>query len=211
MAQSSATDVLTLSHKRKVETMEKFGKAIISGIMFCSFSTLPIIQPAQASDLHPNSVSELEIIDAPLSAVWDAIKFQRTSEPQARRVISASNGTGHNNQYVVEETFSKLPVIGEVVCRYVENEISNRKLQYKLVSSSKFKAFEGEWELNPLASGQTSVRLTSYVDTGLKLPFAGRITRDNTRKTVLARLERVEELAESATRNKIASSARTTR
>lgn len=189
--------------------MEKFGKAIICGIMFCS--TLPGMQSALASDLHPDSVSELEIVDAPLSAVWDAIKIQRTSEPGARRIISASSGSGTNNQYVVEETFSKLPVLGEVVCRYVENEVSNRKLHYKLVSSTKFKAFEGEWELNPLASGQTSVRLTSYVDTGLRLPFAGKITRDNTRKTVIARLGRVEQLAESAARsNKIAAGIRST-
>src|SRR5688572_23566604 len=50
---------------------------------------------------------------------------------------------------LLEETFKGLPIIGDAVCVYEEHYDANRRIDYHLVRSDKFKAFEGGWELAP--------------------------------------------------------------
>ena len=170
--------------------MNKLGLLVMVGVI-CG-GNLPAFSMNGTSDLVTNTV----ILDAPPSQVWDAIKAARASDPSHRRVVSYS-GT----DYVIEETFNKIPMLGSVNCKYVEHELSDKKLQYKMISSDKFVAFNGEWELCPVASGkQTALRLSSFVDTGIKLPFADKITRDSTKRSINVRLSEVkDELARSKT------------
>jgi hypothetical protein len=172
--------------------MNNTGKILVFG--FACLSTLP----AFAID-HHKYVQESKVISAPLKTVWQAVKAQKTNDPEHRRVIS-TNGTVS----VVEEKFSHIPVLGTVTCQYSQAEIAGNKLEYKMISSDKFVAFEGEWELKQLADGQTSVTLSSFVDSGLKLPFADKITRSNTKRSVTARLSEIEQWVNSDKKSRLA-------
>ncbi|CAN5276188.1 hypothetical protein BH11CYA1_BH11CYA1_09940 [soil metagenome] len=159
-------------------------KAIICSMIL--FNALPV----RAQD--PHFVSATLIVNAPMTAVWAALKTQRGADSARRRVIS-----NQGSDYVVEETFTKIPVLGQAVCRYSEHEIPGKGIEYKMISSDKFTAFEGEWHLQALAAGQTAVTLNSYVDTGLHLPFAAAITRENTKKSVDLRIKDIVQLVAS--------------
>ena len=96
---------------------------------------------------------------------------------------------------MVEEKFDAIPVIGDAVCTYKEHEVPMQKLEYSMIKSDKLKAFEGEWELNPTNDGKTVLKLSSRTDAGIRIPFADKITRCRTSKTIQRRLEEVREIA----------------
>lgn len=170
--------------------MNKLGLWVLVGVLLSG--NLPALSLNDSTNYVTNTV----ILDAPPTQVWDAIKAARASDPAHRHVVS-SNGP----DYVIEETFNKIPMLGQVSCKYAEHEVADKKLQYKMISSDKFIAFNGEWELNSIGSGkQTALTLTSFVDTGCKLPFADKITRDSTKKSIDGRLAAVKnELTRSKT------------
>lgn len=167
-------------------------KVILFGLL-CGFASLP----ADASNTDA-MVSNSALIDAPVKDVWEAMKIIRKNDPAHRRVISSGGG-----DYVVEEKFENIPVLGEATCTYKEHEIPMQRLEYSMVKSDKLKAFEGEWELTPCGDGkQTTVKLSSRTDAGIRIPFADRITRSRTAKSIAQRLEEVREIA---ARTKLAS------
>lgn len=167
-------------------------KVILCGLV-CGFAALP----ASASNTDA-MVSDSALIDAPVRDVWEAMKVIRKNDPAHRRVLSSDGG-----DYVVEEKFENIPVLGDATCTYKEHEIPMQKVQYSMLKSDKLKAFEGEWELTPSADGkQTNVRLSSRTDAGIKILFADRITRSQTAKSIAKRLENVREIA---ARTKVAS------
>ena len=172
--------------------MNNIGKLLVVG--FACLSALPAIALDQLNYVH-----ESKVISAPLRTVWDAVKAQKSNDPKHRRVISTNGPVS-----VVEEKFSHIPVLGTVTCQYTQQEILGNKLEYKMISSDKFVAFEGEWELTQMPDGQTSVRLSSFVDSGLKLPFADKITRANTKRSVTARLVEIEQWVNSDKKSRIA-------
>jgi hypothetical protein len=177
-------------HNLGITIMKKLGLLVMVGVLFCG-NTAAIAMNG-ASDQVTNTV----VLDASPTEVWDAIKAARSCDPAHRHVVS-----NIGPDYVVEETFNKIPMLGNVSCKYKEHEIADKKLQYSLISSDKFVAFNGEWELCPLNSGkQTALKLSSFVDTGIKLPFADKITRDSTKKSIDGRLAEVKnELTRSKT------------
>ncbi len=160
-------------------------RKVILCALFCSFAAMPAKAETCAM------VSDSATINAPVKEVWDALKVIRRSDPAHRKVISSGGG-----DYIVEERFEGIPIIGEAVCTYKEHEIPMKKLQYQMVKSDKLKAFEGEWELTPTCDGkQTIVKLSSRIDAGIRIPFAGKITRDQTAKSIAARLGVVRDIA----------------
>lgn len=166
--------------------MKNIGKAVALGII--SLSALPV----SAMKNRNASVTETMVLNAPLPLVWNAIRTARLGDPEHRRLIS-TNGS----DYVMEETFSKIPIIGCATCRYSEHEIAGNKVEYQMISSDKFVAFEGEWALTPVNAGkQTALTLSSFVDTGLHLPFSANLTRDRTKSSVETRLNGVKGLIE---------------
>jgi len=163
-------------------------KLILCGLI-CSFGSLPARADSRKSDAM---VSDSTTINAPVKAVWEAMRTLRRNDPAHRKVLSSSGG-----DYVVEETFENIPVLGVAVCTYKEHEVPMQRLQYCMIKSDKLKAFEGEWELSPTADGKTNVKLSSRTDAGVCIPFADRITRNRTAKSIAQRLEAVREIATS--------------
>ena len=79
-----------------------------------------------------------------------------------------------------------------------------------MINSDKFVAFEGEWALTPVNAGQqTALTLSSYVDTGLHLPFSANLTRDRTKNSVETRLNAVKGLIEEEKVSRLSSTANT--
>lgn len=123
--------------------------------------------PAYASETDA-MVSNSITINAPIKSVWDAMRTLRRNDPAHRKVLSSSGC-----DYVVEEKFDKIPMIGQAVCTYKEHEVPMQKLEYSMIRSDKLKSFEGEWDLSPGAdANQTNLKLSSRTDAGIKIPFA---------------------------------------
>ena len=167
-------------------------KLILCGLV-CSFGSLP----AKADSKTDAMVSDSTTINAPVKAVWEAMRTLRRNDPAHRKVLSSGGG-----DYVVEEKFEKIPVLGQAICTYKEHEVPMQRLEYSMIKSDKLKAFDGEWELSPTADGKTNVKLSSRTDAGVCIPFADRITRNRTAKSIAKRLEEVREIA---TRPQVAS------
>ncbi|MBC7997771.1 MAG: hypothetical protein IAF58_07500 [Leptolyngbya sp.] len=166
----------------------------ISKLAFISIAIITMVSPAMAaSEAEDEKVFSSVMIEATPKAVLDAIRLQRQVDP-ARRLVSTSGA-----ESMIDENFSGLPVIGSAKCLYKEVESEN-SVEYYLISSDKFKRFEGRWTLTSQDGGRkTQLRLSSQLDTGMKIPFAKQITNCAVKKDVLRRLGRVKNLAEATT------------
>ncbi|CAN5163648.1 hypothetical protein BH10CYA1_BH10CYA1_58010 [soil metagenome] len=163
-------------------------KLILCGLV-SSFGSLPAAFAESNTDAM---VSNSTIINAPVKAVWEAMRTLRRNDPAHRKVLSSSGG-----DYVVEEKFDGIPILGQAVCTYKEHEVPMQRLEYSLIKSDKLKAFDGEWELSPTADGKTNLKLSSRTDAGICVPFANRITRNRTAKSIAKRLDQVRDIATS--------------
>lgn len=130
-------------------------------------------------------------INAPMSQVWNAIKAHRSSDLQHRRPVGQDG-----NVTVIEETYMSLPIIGTIKCTYAEKEtIPGQHMDYYMVDSTRFRAFEGHWNLEPTPDGKgTIVELTAVIDPGVRVPFWKDIAHAAVSKNVKETLEEVEEL-----------------
>jgi hypothetical protein len=151
-------------------------------------------QPALAKG-HKHGVSATITVNASVQQVWQAIVSLRSAEPNRRKLVSYEN-----KQAVLEEKFCSLPIIGAAVCTYVEcEEPQQKRIDYHLVSSNRFKAFEGAWTLAPSIDGKgTIVHLSSYLETGVRVPFAREITNTAALHDIERRLSFVKQHAELA-------------
>lgn len=124
--------------------------------------------------------------------VFTAIQDSRSSD--RRKVLSVSG-----NSVLLEEKFNDLPVIGQARCRYREVEVPHQRIDYQIVDSKQFKRFDGKWELCPISGGKaTMLKLTSCVDTYLKVPFSKRITDHGNKKDISRRLSDIKTRVERA-------------
>ena len=127
------------------------------------------------------------IINATPEAVYKAIIQLREDSKDTVKQLSQES-----NSCVLEETFGPLPFVGDVKCVYKEVYTPCRRIEYSLVRSSRFKAFEGRWTINPTADGaSTRLSLSSYVDVDIVIPFVKQITRIQTSMAVKERLQEV--------------------
>ncbi|MCC7528687.1 MAG: hypothetical protein IT342_09205 [Candidatus Melainabacteria bacterium] len=163
-------------------------------IYLVAFTITTLVSPAMAAgNAQDDSIFFSVIVSASPETVYDAIKMQRQVDP-ARKLVSYTGA-----EAVIDEIFSGLPVIGNAKCLYKEVESSPVRVEYFLVKSDKFKRFEGCWTLTPFDGGRkTELKLSSYLDTGVHVPFARQITNCSIRKDVLRRLGRVKVLAEAS-------------
>ncbi|HIA54914.1 MAG TPA: hypothetical protein EYN91_23000 [Candidatus Melainabacteria bacterium] len=103
-----------------------------------------------------------------------------------------------DHEATLEEHFTDLPIVKTAKCTYVEKYTCDKEVAYKMVSSDKFKAFEGKWELNQLPGEKaTDVSLQSFVLLDLPVPFLRQLTNTQTIKGVKERLAEVKKLAEA--------------
>jgi len=142
-------------------------------------------------------ISEKIEINAPEKYVFDAVAKQRNNEQSHRKQISADGDT-----YRIDEKMEGVAIYGKVHCVWEEKEIKPNRIDYKLIESDKFKSGFGSWIMTPSADGKsTSLEFQSFLDTGLKVPFAGEITKMAAHSDAKGRLERIKKLAEDDARN----------
>jgi hypothetical protein len=133
------------------------------------------------------------VINAPAEVVFEAIRKQRNSTEQHRHQESFD---GH--KAVIKENMENVPIYGKVECLWEETEDPYKRIDYKLLKSSKFKGGFGSWVLTPGPDGKsTTLEFTSYTDSGLMVPFAGTLTKNESMKTAKIRLDHIKEVSEA--------------
>jgi hypothetical protein len=134
------------------------------------------------------------IIKAPPEAVWDAVHEQRKTDPELAYSKVLKQGV---NEAVLEQKFTVIPMIGSAVCTMNTQEVPNRRIDYQMIKSDRFKAMEGSWVLIPSADGKTTtLELSTHVDLGLPVPKS--MMNGVTHKKLERRLSAVRELAEKS-------------
>lgn len=145
----------------------------------------------QANEAH-HGVNVQAKVHAPIKVTYEALRNLLVEDPDGTKILSSNE-----HECVVEEIFDKLPVIGQAVCVYKETYDAPNKVAFKMIRSDKLKAFEGEWTLTEIENGKaTLVKLHSYVDTGLKIPFAKQMTQMASSGEVKQHLEVLKKQAE---------------
>ncbi|MBX9569464.1 MAG: SRPBCC family protein [Candidatus Obscuribacterales bacterium] len=137
-------------------------------------------------------VSEKIVIKAPPEVVFEAIRKQRTGADKNRTLQSFDGKTA-----VVKEELDGVPVFGKVECVWEEVEEPFTRVNFKMLSSSKFKESHGAYILVASNDGKsTTLELQAHMDAGLNIPFAAELTKQSTSKDSKLRLERIKKLAE---------------
>lgn len=161
-----------------------------------TLTSLTTAQSAQAQcfeDDPEGGVTGTIMIKACPRLVFEAIQNSRYSDPD-RRVVSSEGNT-----VVLEEKFPGLPIIGRAKCLYREVEVPNQRIDYSIIESSQFRAFNGAWELNPSKDGKmTTLKLTSRCDTFVTVPFKRQIQNAGTRKDIKRRLTAIKNAVEGS-------------
>lgn len=153
-------ETFTMSRTKELALLIAAGAALVSSAAYAEKNQKKIGVIAEA------------IVMAPPELAFQSVRAMRDEDPSGCKVLSSSQ-----NECVVEEVFDGLPVIGNAVCVYKETYEPSKTIGFKMIRSDKLKAFEGEWTFEPTDQGQhTLVRLRSYIDTGLKIPFVKQLT-----------------------------------
>lgn len=106
-------------------------------------------------------------IKAQPSVVWDAVHEERKTDPDLAYSKIIEEG---KNEETLEQKFQLLPVIGTSVCVIKSTEVPNKRIDYYLLKSDRFKAVEGSWILQATDDGSTILELGSYIDIGVPAP-----------------------------------------
>lgn len=134
--------------------------------------------------------SDKILIKAPAEKVFEAIQQERTNS--FRKLVSYDGKVA-----ITDEELSDVPVYGKVKCVWQQTEEPFKRIDIKMLSSSKFKASHGAFILTPAADGNsTTLELQIHMDAGLKIPFAAEMTKATTAKDVKTRLEQIKKTAE---------------
>lgn len=142
-------------------------------------------------------VSEKIVIKATPELVFEAIRKCRLSN---NRKLESYDG----KIAVVKEELENVPVFGKVQCLWQETEEPFKRIDFKMLSSSKFKASHGAFILTPSTDGKsTTLELQAHMDAGLAVPFAAEITAASTSKDSKGRLEEIKKMAETDQKNKL--------
>ncbi|MBX9688910.1 MAG: hypothetical protein K2X27_19535 [Candidatus Obscuribacterales bacterium] len=183
--------------------MSRVLKNVLSLTLVLSASTIYSEVNAGSCSGHKGVSVELTVM-APPEIAFGMVKEMRQEDPSGCKVLS-SNDT----ESLVEETFDGLPIIGKATCVYKETYSPISTVSFNLVRSDKLKAFEGEWTFDPIDDGQhTRVKLRSYIDTGLKIPFARQITDAASTCEVKEQIADLKKFAESKHQKMIAGKAK---
>lgn len=162
----------------------------LSAVVAASLSAPPI---AMAKTSKFPGVSDHVKVKAEPRVVYECIRALR-NEPDSN--VKELKCTEH--EATIEERFDQLPIVGHATCTYKEIYTHDKEIAYHMVSSDKFKAFEGKWELKDLPEEKaTELSLQTFVLLDLPIPFLRQITNTQTIKGVKDRLAEVKKLAES--------------
>jgi hypothetical protein len=132
------------------------------------------------------------IVNAKPEEVYNAIRRLRDDSQDTVKELSHQA-----NHCVLEEKFPGLPLVGDAKCVYEEVYTPYSRIEYSMVRSDRFKAFEGRWLLLPTEDGTaTRLSLSSYVDVDIPLPFAKQLCKLQTSHGVKERLQEVKAVCE---------------
>jgi hypothetical protein len=162
---------------------------IIVTFSFASSSAL-----AATEQCHPKrGVSSHIVVKARPHVIYETIRGLREKSGNSIKELEKTE-----DHALLEELFNGLPIIGNARCVYIENYLPDRKISYRMVESDKFKAFEGEWLITPTPGEQEClVEVSSFVDTGLRIPFARQMTDAAAVRDLERRLQEVKQVAEN--------------
>jgi hypothetical protein len=139
------------------------------------------------------AVSEKIVINAHTQHVLEAIRQLRD---QDGRKLQSFDG----KVAVVNEELDGVPVLGKVSCVWQETEHSPERIDFKMLSSTKFKESHGAYILTSKGERSTALELQVHMDAGINIPFAAEMTKANTSKDTKVRLEKIKKLAEDISR-----------
>lgn len=135
-------------------------------------------------------ISEKVSIKASPEHVFEAIRNQRNGKH--RKLQSFEDGVA-----VINEDLEGVPVFGNVHCVWEEREKPHERIDFKMLSSTKFKESYGAYILTPSEGGKaTTLEMQIHMDPGLNIPFAAEITKASTSKDSKARLQTIKNAAE---------------
>lgn len=123
------------------------------------------------------------VIKAEPDVVFKAIMQSRKREPDRRKLLKYDK-----NAAVIQEKLLDCPVIGSAEVTYQELETPSSRIDFHMVSSDKLKTFEGCWELTPLPDGTTQVKLSTFTEPKIWVPFSKEISAKSTLKDIMRRL-----------------------
>jgi hypothetical protein len=159
--------------------------SVLSCLVVMAFAAF--VAPCEARD--DQGVTARLVIKAQPKIVFDAIRAVRVNDAQELSI--------GDKQSTLQEHYEGLPVIGKATCTYVEKYTPFKRIDYYMIRSDKFKAFQGSWTITPQDDNLTTVELTSYIDTGIRIPFGRQLTNSQTLKDVNMRLAIVKASAEA--------------
>lgn len=164
--------------------LHKLATLVVLGL---TVSTLPV-QCQSASSGVRGTVD----IKASPSHVWKAVHDERANDPDlAYSKLMQQKG----NKLLIEQKFNALPVIGEATCLMVQEETPEKRIDYKMVRSDKFKEMSGSWILESQADGGVRLELCSSLDTGL--PYSQGVINALLQDKINKRLLRIKSAAET--------------
>jgi hypothetical protein len=157
--------------------------------------TLAILLGSPALGAKPQKPLSASIqISAPPEAVFQAIQKTRDSQAMHRKLLSYDGKVAK-----IKENLEGVPIYGKVECVWEETELPYERIDYKMLSSDKFKSGSGSWIITPSSDHKSSnLELQSFLDTGLRIPFAGEITKMGAAKDNKVRLQHIKDAAEES-------------
>ncbi|MBK9771193.1 MAG: SRPBCC family protein [Candidatus Obscuribacter sp.] len=133
------------------------------------------------------------VIKATPETVWNAVHVERNSDPDLAYSKVLEQG---KNESLLEQKFTFIPVFGSAVCKMKQWEVPLERIDYKMVSSDRFKAMEGSWVFTPLDGGKsTRLDLSTNLDMGIPVPRA--MVNSIASRKIGSRLKHVKDLAEN--------------
>ncbi len=134
-------------------------------------------------------VTEKILINAKTESVFEAIRKLRLD---SGRSIDSYDG----KIAVINEELEGVPVFGKVQCVWEETEYPFERIDFKMLSSTKFKESYGSYVLKAESETKTSLELKVHMDAGINIPFAVEMTKASTSKDSKTRLEKIKRIAE---------------
>ncbi len=161
------------------------------GVLLATACNLGLAAATSAATEKSGACVECKILATP-DVAYQALRSMREESPEGCKVLS----TGPCES-VIEEIFDGLPIIGQATCVYKETYEPSKTVHFQMIRSDKLKAFEGDWTFEACDNGQhTMARLRSFIDTGLKVPFAKQLTQAASSNELKLQLAEVKKSAE---------------
>jgi len=131
-------------------------------------------------------------IEAPVDVVWKMVRTERSTAPN---LVYSKLRSEEKDLMVFEEKWTVVPFLKTSECIVVEKSVPNKRIDYKLTHSDRFKAMEGSWIFTPSADGlSTNLELTAHIELRGITPDG--VAKLIAKKRMEQRLEHVKTLSE---------------